>query len=73
MVAGERSRIRPNAPGYDRVLTQCAIFYGTGSTLQTLAELAPAPGFVEPFVRQADQRDTLDRVSASLRTMDPEL
>jgi flavodoxin len=47
---------------------------GPGSALRTVAELAPRARIVEPFVYRADQeRDTLNRVSAWLRAVEPAL
>ena len=49
--------------------------YGTGSAPQTVAELAPQARIVTPFfVLEADQeRATMNRVSAWLETVEPEL
>ena len=48
--------------------------YGPGSAAETIAELAPRARLVEPFVLECDQeRATLDRVSAWLDSVEPEL
>jgi flavodoxin len=48
--------------------------YGPGSAPATLAELAPRARFARAFVLQGDQeRDTLNRVTAWLRDVEPEL
>ena len=48
--------------------------YGPGSALETLSALAPRARFVNSFVLQGDQeRDTLSRLSAWLREVEPEL
>lgn len=48
--------------------------YGPGSASQTVADLAPRARLVEAFVLECDQeRDTLNRVSAWLRNIEPKL
>jgi flavodoxin len=48
--------------------------YGPGSAPQTLADLAPRARLVEAFVLECDQeRDTLNRVSAWLQKVEPQL
>lgn len=48
--------------------------YGPGSAPQTLGDLAPRARLVEAFVLECDQeRDTLNRVSAWLQKVEPQL
>ena len=48
--------------------------YGPGSAQQTVADLAPRARLVEAFVLECDQeRDTLNRVSAWLQKVEPQL
>lgn len=48
--------------------------YGTGSAPRTVADLASRARIMEPFVLQADQeRETLNRVTAWLQAVEPEL
>ena len=46
--------------------------YGTGTALDTVAELAPQARIVTPFILEADQeRATLNSVAAWLGTIEP--
>ncbi|MFD1378113.1 flavodoxin family protein [Fodinicurvata halophila] len=48
--------------------------YGTGSAPRSVADLASGARILEPFVLQADQeRETLNRVTAWLQAVEPEL
>ena len=48
--------------------------YGTGTALDTVAELAPQARIVTPLILEADQeRATLNSVAAWLGTIEPEL